>query len=119
MDLLGLKYYTLEHSRLFKSRNGFYVDCIIINIIDSEKRVVRFNNGKKGIVEKKELIAYNPKLENKPWRYDHVTMSRFFAMHDKLQKQLKEKEKKNGKLQNKIITLKGVIASLRKQQQEK
>ena len=23
LDLLGLKYYTLQHSRLFKSRNGF------------------------------------------------------------------------------------------------
>ena len=119
LDLLGLKAYTQIHSRLLKNRNGFYVDCIIINLIDDKRVKVKFNNGTKKIVQKKDLIECNFNLVNKPWRCDHITMSRFFDTHNKLQKQLKDKEKKNRKLQNKIITLKGVIASLRKQQEEK
>ena len=111
---MGLKAYTQRHSRLFKNRNGFYVDCIIVKLIDDKRCMVKFSNGKKKIVPKKDLIPYNPNLEGKPWRYDHITMSHFFDTHNKLQKQLNDKEKKIGKLQNKIITLKGVIASLRK-----
>lgn len=118
MDLFGLKVYTQIHGRLFKKRNGFYVYCNIIKLIDEKRSMVKFGNGKKQIVQKKDLIPFNPKLENKPWRYDHITMSRFFDTHDKLKKQLENKGKKIRKLQNKIGTLNGVIASLRQQQQE-
>ena len=71
--------------------------------------MVRFNGGNKQIVKKKKLIPYNVNLENKPWRYDEKTMARFFATHDKLKKQIVEKDKLIQKLEMKLTTLKGYI----------
>ena len=55
--------------------------------------MVQFNDRRKQIVEKRKLVPFDKTLEDKPWRYDEITMARFFAIHDALKKKIVEKDK--------------------------
>ena len=103
----------MKHSRLYRHSNGFFVDCMVVELVDDKRSMVKFNDGTKQIVKKKRLDPYNRDLEDKPWKWNQDTMSRFFEEHNKLKKRLEKKDKLIRKLQNKIITLKGIISSLK------
>lgn len=76
--------------------------------------MVQFNDRRKQIIDKKKLVPFDEKLEDKPWRYDEMTMARFFATYDHLKKKIMEKDKLLHKLKMKLTTINGCIdASLK------
>ena len=82
-----------------------------MKLIDKKTCMVQFNDRRKQIVDKKKLVPFDKNLEDKPWRYDEITMARFFATHDALKKKIVEKDKLLQKLNMKLTTINGYIAA--------